>query len=70
MGLLKETNNITFVSQLVTDDDSSIRACLSHDNKKGKLPYNVPDPRFLADSSHKVKMMEKVYLQKLVKIKA
>ena len=59
VDLFKETNNNELVSQLVTDDDSLMRAYLSHENKKGKLPLNVPASRFLADPGHMVKVMVK-----------
>ena len=54
-----------FVEAFVTDDDSSIRAILSHDkskkkNGKGKLPEHIPEPKWLADPSHRTRVVARV----------
>ena len=45
-----------FVEYIVSDDDSTMRAHLQYDGK-GKLPIHIPIPIFLADPSHRVKVM-------------
>ena len=45
-----------FVEYIVSDDDSTMRSHLQYDGK-GKLPTHVPIPTFLADPSHRVKVM-------------
>ena len=57
--LYDETGKKAFVKKLVTDDDATTRALLSHTNKKGKLRTDVPAITFLADPSHRVKVMVK-----------
>ena len=47
------------VHQIVSDDDSTMRAHLQYEDnsEKGKLPTHIPIPTFLADPSHRVKVM-------------
>jgi len=47
----------------VSDDDSTMRSLLQHESKnnKGKLPPNIPEPVFLADPSHRIKVMFKPF---------
>ena len=44
---------------IVSDDDSMMRAHLKHisANQKGKLPLHIPEPVFLCDPSHRIKVM-------------
>ena len=46
---------------IVSDDDSTMRAHLHHIDtyKGGKLPLSVPQPIFLCDPSHRIKVMVK-----------
>ena len=48
-----------YVEYIVSDDDSTMRAHLQYedDSAKGKLPTHIPVPTFLADPSHRVKVM-------------
>ena len=48
-----------FVEKVVSDNDSTIRARLSHSktDAKVKLPTHIYEPIFLCDPSHRVKVM-------------
>ena len=50
-----------FVEALVMDDDASTRAILSHptNNSKDRLSLHIPQPTFLADPSHRTKVVVK-----------
>ena len=61
----EESDSRLYVEAFVTDDDTSIRALLNHDlskNKtgKGKLPLHIPVPRWLADPSHRTRVVARV----------
>ena len=62
------SKNKVFVREIVTDDDTIMRANLKH-TKKGKLHDKVPDPRFLAGPSYRVKVMVKSIFAKATKTK-
>ena len=59
-------NRFFIIDIFVSDDDSTIRAVLKHPSKcargqvlkslKGKLHEDIPEPSFLADPSHCVKV--------------
>ena len=62
--------NCSFIIDfIVSDDDSTMRAVLNHPSigvrgqvvksSKGKLDEEIPDPSFLADPSHRVKVVAK-----------
>ena len=57
----EDTKSSVYVEALVTDDDASTRAILTHPTVrgKGKLPAHIPQPRFLADPSHRTKVVAK-----------
>ena len=57
--LHRETN--VGIEAIVSDDDSTMRAHLHHIDtyKGGKLPLSVPQPIFLCDPSHRIKVMVK-----------
>ena len=48
-----------YVEKIVSDDDSTMRAHLRHVSQGGKLPDRIPPPIFLADPSHRIKVMAK-----------
>ena len=57
------TKGKVFIGTLVTDDDSTLRShCRSLENG-GKLFNDDPEPLFLADLSHRVKVMLKGIFQ-------
>ena len=43
----------------MSDDDSTMRAHLRHESNGGKLPDRIHPPGFLADPSHRIKVMAK-----------
>ena len=69
--ICKGTNGAANVGKLVTDNVSTMRANIKHksNNNKDKLDENIPEPIFLADPGHRVKVMVKNFLQGLVKTK-
>ena len=62
-------NRFFIVDVIVSDGDSTMRAVLKHPligvrgqflkTSKGKLDEEIPDPSFLADPSHRVKVVSK-----------
>ena len=60
-----ETRN--FVTDwVISDDDSSICTVTQHpdptkQNDKGKLPTHIPVPQFMADPSHRIKVVSKYF---------
>ena len=62
-------NRLFIIDVIVSDDDSTIRAVLNHPYKcawgqvmkssKGKLDEETPEPSFLVDPSHCVKVVAK-----------
>ena len=46
-----------FIKKIVSDDDSTLRSHLVHEEQGGKLPLRIPPPEFLADPSHRIKVM-------------
>ena len=62
-------NHFFIIYGIVSNDDSTMRAVLKHPSKgargqvlkspKGKLHEDVPEPSFLADPSHRVKVVAK-----------
>ena len=59
MKLDKDYDSKLYIENFVTDDDSSIRALLSHPttNPKGRLPTHIPEPCWLADPSHRTRVV-------------
>ena len=51
------------IEALVSDDDSTMRMLLKHKEKypKGKLSSDIPQPTFLADPLHRIKVMAKPF---------
>ena len=52
-------NGKAFINEIVTDDDTTMRAVVSHNKKKGRLSSDIPPPKFFADPGHRVKVMVK-----------
>ena len=54
-----------FVNEIIPDDDSTIRAKVSHEtsNVHGKLPAHIPAPIFKEDPGHRIKSMSKPYFK-------
>ena len=67
-----ETSNEKIKRQkLVSDDDSTMRSLLQHssNHEKGQLPDKVPQPVFLADPSHRIKVMSKPFFKMVTNTK-
>ena len=64
-------NGRIHLGKIVSDDDSTMRSLLKHKavHPKGKLPCDVPQPVFLADPSHRIKVMAKPFFKMVVKSK-
>ena len=61
--LLQDNDKKVVLKAIVADDDSSMRALLRHphNNPKGKLPLEMPEPEWLADPSHRTKVVAKAF---------
>ena len=61
LNLLKHMNDeykgLVHVGKIITDDDSIMRSHYKQVRNGGKLLNNIPEPIFLADPSHRVKVM-------------
>ena len=51
--------------KLVSDDESTMRSLLQHpsNHEKGQLPEKIPQPLFLADPYHRIKLMSKPFFK-------
>ena len=58
-----------FGKHIASGDDSTMRKHLQHteNNAKGKLQSTIPEPDFLADSSHRIKVMSSPIFTKVTK---
>ena len=70
MTYLEILTKKTFIGEMVTGDDSTMRTVLTHNEKKGRLAPDVPPPKFLADPGYRVKVMVKPIFTKVSKTKA
>ena len=62
-------NRLLIIDIIVSDDDSTMWAVLKHPiigvwgqvlkTSKGKLDVKIPEPSFLADPSHRIKVVAK-----------
>ena len=57
--IYKDTKEKDSVSHLVTDDDTTLRSNCSNKKNGGKLTNNITQPHFLADPSHRIKVISK-----------
>ena len=66
IDLYRQSNGTLAISHVVTDDDSSMRALVSHHsamNKKGVLPVFMPEPEWLVDPSHRTKVVAQAFYE-------
>ena len=56
-GIKDTFEGLVTVGDIVTDDDFTIHSHYRHNINGGKLPDGVPEPIFLANLSHRVKVM-------------
>ena len=63
--LFEKTKARVYLNEIVSDDDSTMRALLKHKeyNEKGRLPPCIPQPHFLADPSHRIKVMSQPFFR-------
>ena len=62
--LHRVSNGTNALSHIIADDDSSMRALLRHksnNHPKGALPSDLPEPAWLADPTHRTKVMAKPF---------
>ena len=59
--LSSTSNGHLYIEHLVSNDDSTMRSLLTHQsvNAKGRLPDFIPAITFLADPTHRIKVMAK-----------
>ena len=64
-AIFTEHNGRIFVFAVVSDDDSTMRAKVSHEssNIHGKLPLHIPQPIFKPDPGHRIKSMSKPFFE-------
>jgi hypothetical protein len=55
--IFEDSKHRVYLEEIVTDDDSTLRSHLQNEHKGGKLPDMIPQPKFLADPSHRIKVM-------------
>ena len=57
VAVYEKTDGRVHCEVLVSDDDSTMRSHLQHSENGGKLDGSIPQPDFLADPSHCIKVM-------------
>ena len=61
--LIQELNNlhngIVNATEIVTDNDPIMRAHCKHENRRGKLTHNIPEPIFRSNPSDFIKVVYK-----------
>ena len=57
--VFKKYGGNVFVEKVVSDNDSTMQSHCKSEKKGGKLDDNIPEPMFLADPSHRIKIMVK-----------
>ena len=67
--VFEESNGHVYVAEIVSDDDSSMRAHLQHEEEGDKLRDVIPEPLFRADLSHRIKVMTKPIFKMVTKTK-
>ena len=67
--LYDTTSSKISIGDIVSDDDSTLRKHCSSASKGGKLKEGVCEPRFLADPSHRTKVMVKPVFNLVTKTK-
>ena len=57
VAVYEKMDGRVYCDVLVSDDDSTMRSHLQHSENGGKLDNSTPQPDFLADPSHRIKVM-------------
>ena len=62
-SLYRQSEGKIVLGRIIADDDSSMRAMLRHQStsKKGVLPDTIPEPSWLSDPSHRIKVVAKPF---------
>ena len=55
--IYEQSRGTVHLGSIVTDDDSTLRSQLQNQVNGGKLIDQIPQPKFLADPSHRIKVM-------------
>ena len=69
--IFNNSNGEVYLNALVNDDESTMRSLLQHctNHEIGKLPIEIPQPIFLADPSHRIKVISKPFFKMVDKTK-
>ena len=67
--VFEESDGHVYVAEILSDDDSSMRALVQHVGGGGKLQDAIPEPEFRADPSHCIKVMSKPIFKMVTKTK-
>ena len=59
IGMFEKSKQKVCISKIVTNYDSTMQAHIKNLRNGGKIPDHIPQPEFLADPSHRVKVMVK-----------
>ena len=61
ISLYQDSNKNIALEAVIVDDDNSMRTLLTHkaNNPKIRLPEKIPQPEWLAGSSHRTKVVAK-----------
>ena len=54
-------NGWVYIKDIVSDDDSTLRGHCQNKRNGGKLDDTIPESRFLADPSHRIKCTVNLY---------
>ena len=65
IAIYNDHNGLIFIMAIISDDDSTMRAKVSHEcnNIHSKLPLHIPQPVFKADPGHRIKSMCKPFFE-------
>ena len=67
--IYNSTHKKASIGEIVTDDDTTMRSNIKYTGGKAKLPVHIPELRFLADPTHRIKVMVRNIFAKAVKSK-
>ena len=61
--MFENKNGRVYLQKIASNKDSTMRSLLQHkeNHEKGLLSPNIPQPLFLADRSHHIKVMSKTF---------
>ena len=59
----RKRDHKVYTKDMVTDDDSTMWSHCQNKNNGGKSPNHIPQPNYLADPSHRFKVMVKPFFR-------